>query len=234
MEEKEMPFWEHFNELRRRLILCIVVFIIITIVSFPLSPIVISRIMNDLVHDARIIVLSPQEAIIVYLNLSILLSFILSFPIVAYHLWVFIAPGLLDSEKRIILPVIVSSILLFITGIAFSYYLLLPLTIRFLINVSYSVAEPFLDLRQTISFITGIMLIFGLLFQLPLVAAVLSRLSILNHKSLKSRRNYFILIAFILSAIITDPSIFTQILVAIPIIILYEISVLAARMFERK
>jgi len=230
VKDKEMPFLEHLAELRKRLILCISVLFIITVVVFPVSPNVLNLIIHGLINsDVEVIVLSPQEAIIVYLNISILLGIMLSFPVFAYHLWAFMAPGLIERERKLFLYILISSLILFISGTLFSYFILLPLMLRFLIGISYVVATPLLDLRQTSSFVLGFMILFGLVFQLPLMAWVLTRIGILNTEALSGNRRYVILTAFIIGAITTDPSVVTQILVAIPIIILYEISIIATK-----
>jgi len=224
---------EHLQELRRRILWILFILVFFSIVSYPLTPSLLSKIKRDLLRGSSLVVLSPQEAILVYIKISLLLGFTLSLPFIIFHSWRFIAPGLVEREKRLFLCIVTSSILLFLLGAGFAYFFLLPITLRFLLEVANWTAVPMLSLERTINFILLIILISGLIFQLPLVVGILTRLSLVNYKVLSSKRRYVILLAFIISALITDPSMVTQILVAIPIIILYEISILVSKILGK-
>ena len=224
---------EHLQELRRRILWILFILVFFSIVSYPLTPSLLSKIKRDLLRGSSLVVLSPQEAILVYIKISLLLGFTLSLPFIIFHSWRFIAPGLIEREKRLFLCIVTSSILLFLLGAGFAYFFLLPITLRFLLEVANWTAVPMLSLDRTINFILLIILISGLIFQLPLVVGILTRLSLVNYKILSSKRRYVILLAFIISALITDPSMVTQILVAIPIIILYEISILVSKILGK-
>ena len=224
---------EHLQELRRRILWILFILVFFSIVSYPLTPSLLSKIKRDLLRGSSLVVLSPQEAILVYIKISLLLGFTLSLPFIIFHSWRFIAPGLVEREKRLFLCIVTSSILLFLLGAGFAYFFLLPITLRFLLEVANWTAVPMLSLDRTINFILLIILISGLIFQLPLVVGILTRLSLVNYKILSSKRRYVILLAFIISALITDPSMVTQILVAIPIIILYEISILVSKILGK-
>jgi sec-independent protein translocase protein TatC len=224
-----MPLVEHLEELRKRILYMLFSFFFASLLSYPLTPFVLKKIKSDLLKEIPFIVLSPQEAILVYLKLSFLLGFILSFPVLIFQSWKFIAPGLLKKEKRLFLWILLSTLFLFLLGAAFAYFLLLPITLNFLIKTSYMVAQPMLSLNQTFTFIILIFLTFGVIFQLPLVVGILTKLKLIDHKLLSSKRRYIILLTFIIAAIITDPSMITQILVAIPIVILYEIGLFVSK-----
>ncbi|RLI85642.1 MAG: twin-arginine translocase subunit TatC [Candidatus Altiarchaeales archaeon] len=224
---------EHLQELRRRILWILFILVFFSIVSYPLTPSLLSKIKRDLLRGSSLVVLSPQEAILVYIKISLLLGFTLSLPFIIFHSWRFIAPGLIEREKRLFLCIVTSSILLFLLGAGFAYFFLLPITLRFLLEVANWTAVPMLSLDRTINFILLIILISGLIFQLPLVVGILTRLSLVNYKILSSKRRYVILLAFIISALITDPSMVTQILVAIPIIILYEISIMVSKILGK-
>ncbi|RLI90433.1 MAG: twin-arginine translocase subunit TatC [Candidatus Altiarchaeales archaeon] len=224
---------EHLQELRRRILWILFILVFFSIVSYPLTPSLLSKIKRDLLRGSSLVVLSPQEAILVYIKISLLLGFIPSLPFIIFHSWRFIAPGLVEREKRLFLCVVTSSLLLFLLGAGFAYFFLLPITLRFLLEVANWTAVPMLSLERTINFILLIIFISGLIFQLPLVVGILTRLSLVNYKVLSSNRKYVILLAFIISALITDPSMVTQILVAIPIIILYEISILVSKILGK-
>lgn len=227
-----MSLENHLQELRRRILWIIFAIFFSSLLSYPLTPFILNKIKSDLLQGNNFVVLSPQEAIIVYIKLSFLLGFILSFPIIIFQLWSFVAPGLIKSEKKLFSWTIISSLGLFCLGASFAYFLLLPVTFRFLLGISSSVALPMLSLDQTITFLILIILSFGLIFQLPLLMGILTKLKLLNYKILSSKRKYVILLTFILAAIITDPSVITQILVAIPIIILYEIGIFTSRILS--
>jgi sec-independent protein translocase protein TatC len=225
-----MPLLEHLRELRKRLLISLSVFISASAISLPLAPFVLNRMREDLMKEVFFIVLSPQEALMVEIKVSLLMGFIRSFPVSVYQMWAFIAPGLLGKEKKILSYVLLPSIVLFLLGAGFAYYLLLPVTLSFLISVAYTVAFPLFSLNQTLNFIIPLILSFGLVFQLPLIVAVLSKLGVVNPCLLTSKRRYVILLTFLVAAVITDPSVVTQILVAIPIILLYEMSIQVSKL----
>lgn len=221
-----MPVFGHLRELRKRFLVSFFAFVFASIVSFPVVPFLLERVRADLMGNVFLIVISPQEALMVELKVSLLLGLVFSFPVLVYQFWSFVAPAFLGREKTLTLTLLISSTLLFLAGNVFAYWLLLPVTMNFLINVSYPVALPMFSLNQAFSFAITLVVLFGLIFQLPLIVAVLSRLGLVDHMVLSSRRRYVVLGAFIVAAVITDPSVFTQILVAVPIILLYEVSIL--------
>ena len=223
----------HLQELRRRILWIFFILVLFSVISYPLTPSLLSKIKHDLLEGSSLVVLSPQEAIMVYIKISLLLGFTLSFPFILFHIWRFIAPGLIERERRLFLWIVPSSLLLLLLGAGFAYFFLLPITLRFLLGVAHWTAVPMLSLERTINFILLIILISGLIFQLPLVVGILTRLGLVNYKVLSSKRRYVILLAFIISAVITDPGMVTQILVAIPIIILYEISILVSKILRK-
>ncbi len=229
----ELQLTEHLEELRKRIVVCIVSLVLTTTISLPLVPILINRIQSDLFKEVPFVFLSPQEAVLVYMKISFLFGFILSFPVLAYEFWAFMAPGLIRKEKKLLLNILFPSIFLFISGVVFAYCLLLPVTLNFLIDISNSVAEPLFSVSQTLSFILTLIVSFGLIFQLPLAIGIFTRVGILNSKILESKRKYVILAAFIFSAVITDPSVITQLLMACSIISLYEVGILASKVIKR-
>jgi len=188
----------------------------------------------DLFPDSILIVTSPQEAVMTYVYASIIMAFALTFPVFAYHLWAFLAPGLVADEKRLIAWVVLPSTLLFLAGMGFAYLILLPRALSFLIAAARPLAEPMLSMGQAFYFIGSIMAASGLLFQIPLVTAVASRLGSVGPTSLSHYRRHVILASFIVAAIITDPSPVTQVLLALPMILLYEAGIMSARLFGGK
>lgn len=226
MKQKKMPVFGHLQELRKRILLSFSVFVFASVVSLPVVPFLLRRVKEDLMAGVFLIVISPQEALMVELKASLLLGFVLSFPVLIHQFWSFTSPALMRGEKSIGLILLLSSTLLFIFGGLFAYFLLLPVTLSFLIDVSYSFALPMFSLNQAFSFVITLIVLFGIVFQLPLIVAVFSRLGLVDDKALRSQRRYVIVATFIIAALVTDPSVFTQILVAVPIVLLYEVSIL--------
>lgn len=220
----------HFEELRRRILLSVFIIVFVSVVSYPLSPLILNRIKSDLLSGISFVVLSPLEAVTVNIKVSILLSLVFSSPLLFYELWSFIGPGLSRNEKKMLLYAIMPSTLLFIAGILFAYKIILPVALYFLVQESYSVATPMFSLNETFSFIMFTLVSTGLAFQLPLIIAVLCKIGLVNHELLRSNRKYFIVIVFVFAGVITpDTTIVSQMLVALPLILLYELSILASR-----
>ncbi len=228
-----MPLQEHLKELRRRILICVSVIFLFSLVSAPLAPLIVDRIANDLLDGISFYVFSPQEATIVYLKVSAFTAIVFAFPIILWHIWAFISPGLINNERRFLFRILFISILLFLTGAIFAYYILLPVALKFLINISYMSSVPVFNLNQTLTFILLTILLFGFIFQLPLIITILTNLGLVDYKILAGNRAYVIIITLICAAIVTDPSVFTQILVAVPIIVLYEISILISKFVKK-
>lgn len=223
-------FLEHFSELRKRILLSILALVLFSILSYPFSGWVLNKIKRDIIPEHQLYIFSPLEAIVLSLKISILLGFFLSSPIFLFEFLSFIEPAMKRNEKKLLLITLFSSMLLFLLGLLFSYLLLIPITLKILIEFSLPVATPLLSLEQTFDFIISMMLIFGIVFQLPLIIGILTKLKFLNPRELISKRSYAIVLIFLIAAIITpDTSGLTQILVAIPMILIYEMSILISK-----
>ncbi|MBD3389197.1 MAG: twin-arginine translocase subunit TatC [Candidatus Altiarchaeales archaeon] len=221
---------EHLKELRRRLISVLSVFAIAAILSYPISPSLLSRAKADLLGDLDLVVLGPQEALMIYVKVSVLLGFAFTMPVLTYHVWAFISPGLLKKEKEFIAYLVLPSALLFASGLLFGYYALLPVALKFLIASAQPLATPMLSLDHTFTFIVSILLALGVIFQLPLVTAALARLGLLDSRALSRYRRHSIVVILLVSAMVTDPSVVTQLLLAVPMIILYEVGIFTSKL----
>ena len=157
-----------------------------------------------------------------------------SIPVILYQSWSFVSPGLLPGEKTQSLRLVISSTVFFVIGSAFCYFLVLPLGLKFLIGYGGDMLIPMLSIGAFIGFCVKLMLVFGVVFQLPLIVIFLHSLGLVTIKQLKDFRGYLVVSSFVISAIITPPDVFTQILLALPLIILYETSLLFIRVFKRK
>jgi sec-independent protein translocase protein TatC len=223
-------FGQHLAEARRRLIHVLVVFALAAVLSYPLAKPLLAKVKSDLLGDVELVVLGPQEALMAYLRVSVLMGFALTLPFMMYHLWVFIAPGLLKHERTLILYLVVPSIILFALGVAFGYLVLLPVALRFLLASAVGLATPMLSLGTTFSFITSILLTLGVIFQLPLVTAALTKLGVVDHQMLARYRRHAIVLVFLAAALLTDPSVITQLILAAPMVLLYELGIVTSRL----
>jgi sec-independent protein translocase protein TatC len=177
------------------------------------------------------IMIGPQEALMAYVNVSILIAFALTLPVITYHMWAFIAPGLLKKEKMMLAYLVIPSVALFVIGVSFGYFILLPIILRFLIASAVPLAIPMLSLESTFSFIVTILLALGLVFQLPLITAALTKLGVIRPKTLTGNRRHAIVLLFLAAGIITpDPTVVPQIILAVPLILLYEIGILTSKL----
>jgi len=224
-------FTEHLAELRRRQIIVLAVFTLTTVLSYPLSKPILSKVKSDLLADTPLVILAPQEALMAYVRVSMLVGFGLTLPVLTYHLWAFIAPGLLQRERRLLLYLVLPSALMFALGVLFGYFVLLPVTLRLMLSSAAPLATPMLSLGTTFSFITSILLALGVTFQLPLATAALTKLGVLDAPALSRHRRHAIVLLLLAAAIVTpDPSVIPQLILAVPMILLYELGILTSKL----
>lgn len=227
MAEKDLTFIGHLEELRRRIIICLVAFLVAVSVSFPLS----EKLLKFLKLPAaglidKLAYFSPTEAFMSYFRIAMAAGLILCLPLILYHVWMFISPAMDKAFRRHAAAFILFSFLSFIAGCAFAYFLLLPAALKFLLSFGKGELEPVISIGKYISFALAIILCAGLVFEMPVISFILSRVGIINHKLLRRRFKYAILIIFILAAVITPtPDVFNMTLLAVPMLLLYEISI---------
>jgi len=227
----EMPFLDHLEELRRRLIKCIGSVILFTFVAFPFINIVLDFLTypNDtLENPAEMIFLKPTGMLIVRLQIAITMGVIASIPVLFYQFWSFIAPGLLEKEKKYFLPGLFFTTFCFLGGIAFSYFILIPIVLPFLFSMGTETINPKININDYLGFILRIIILSGIIFELPVLSFFISRIGILTPSFLKKYRRYSIIVVLIISALITPPDPISQLLMAGPLVILYEISILVS------
>ncbi|MFQ5455055.1 MAG: twin-arginine translocase subunit TatC [Nitrospirota bacterium] len=227
-QDIKMPFIDHLNELRQRLIKIIIVLAAISLLVFPISKKIIDFIILPLNSD--IIFLSPTEALWNNIKIAMITGLFISLPFIFYHIWAFISPALFKKERRLIFFFTLSSIILFLLGVTFFWFALLPIVLNFLLSYQTVSLRPMISLGLYIDFIVRFILIFGFIFELPLFITIISSAGIVNPHILSRFRKYFILIAFVFSAILTPTvDIINQSLVAIPLILLYEVGIICSR-----
>ncbi len=247
MAEKEnsgsdvtMSILEHLEELRSRLIKILIAagigFGIGYYFSETLFGYLTRPLTNVLPKGTSLIFTSITEAFFTYLKVGLLAGVFIASPFILYQIWAFISPGLYKKERRALIPVTFVSVILFIAGAAFGYFVVFPFGFKFLIsNYTTEMIKPMPTMREYFSLVTWMLLAFGAIFELPVVIYLLSRFGIVSHKGLRKFRRYAILGAFILGAILTPtPDIFNQAMMAGPLIVLYEISIWVAYFFGKK
>lgn len=232
--EKEMSFFDHLQELRNRAIVVILAVVISSAALFPFMPHLIEMLRQELI-EVPLHVFSPMEAIFVTFKASIYAGVVISSPVIIYEVWAFVSPGLTKKERKMVITALIPTVLLFLAGAAFAYFVILPVTLKFFFSFSYKMSTPLFGLDQTLSFVFSMLFIFGVVFQFPLVIAVLARLGVVTHEFLATKRKYAFIVIFVVAGIITpDPTVVSQTIVGVPLYVLYEISIWVARFLEKK
>ncbi|SPQ00165.1 Sec-independent protein translocase protein TatC [Candidatus Sulfobium mesophilum] len=252
MEDSKMPLTEHLTELRKRILVSLmalfVVFVgvfnysekIFDVVTFPLRAELKVSVYSphfQIVKKtaAPLVFLAPAEAFWMHLKVSLVAALILSLPVIFYQLWRFISPGLLANERKYVLPFVFLATTLFVIGASFCFIIVLPFAITFLLGYKTQNMTPMLSVGSYVDFCLKFVLAFGAIFELPLAIIFLTRLGIVTPAMLAKNRKFAVLFAFIAGAILTPtPDAFNQTLMAVPIIILYEIGILLSRLLYRK
>jgi sec-independent protein translocase protein TatC len=238
MSDLQMPFTAHLAELRKRLIACFIAigcgFAAAYAFSARLFEWLVQPLIGVLAPGDKLVFTALPEAFFIYLKTSLIAGIILASPVIFYELWMFVAPGLYQKEKKFVLPFILISSLLFIGGALFGYYVVFPVGFRFLVGFSTENIRALPSLQLYLTFCLKLLLGFGLVFELPVLAFFLGRAGILNAKMMGKNRKIAILIIFIVAAVLTPPDIVSQILLAVPLYLLYEGSILIVRITGKK
>jgi sec-independent protein translocase protein TatC len=245
-DEKKMPLLEHLIELRRRLLYSVVAFILAFLFCFYFAKDMFNFLAEPLAsyfHEAagrRFIYTDLTEPFFTNVKLAAFGALCVSFPIVAGQIWAFVAPGLYKNERRAFLPFLVATPFMFMVGAAFFYYVLLPYAIKFFAGFEQPAGPDVLPVQmenkvgEYIGFVMTLIFAFGLCFELPVLLSLLARVGLVTSAGLKSKRRYAIVIVFLVAAVVTPPDVFSQVSLALPILALYEISIILARMIEKK
>ena len=242
-DETSMNFLDHLKELRQKLIYSIIFFILSFIVSFYFSQSIfefLAKPLTSILQDGNgLIYTALQEAFLTNVKVAFFTAAFISFPFLSFQIWSFISPGLLKKEKKISLPSLIAVPFLFLLGAAVVYYLISPIAWKFFLSFQTSQADSInitlqAKMNEYLSLMMTFIFAFGLAFQLPVVLLLLVRVGVLTIQQLVSFRKYAIVLAFIFAAIITPPDPFSQISLALPVIILYEVSILISRFLSKK
>ncbi len=236
-EDKKLPFKEHLRELRQRIIISLLAtgffFILSYIFSVYIIEFLLRPLLNVLPKGEGTIFLGPTEGFFIYIKVSLIFGIFIAAPIIIWEAWAFIAPGLYEKERKYILPFLIFLPFLFILGALIGYLFILPIILRFFIGFSDEFIKPLLSINNYLTFSAKFLAIMGIIFEIPIVSIFLTKIGIIDPVKLSKNRKYAILIIFIISAIVTPPDIASQIIMSIPFIIIYEISIVLSRIFRR-
>lgn len=231
----EQPFVEHLMELRDRLIKAMLAVLIAAAVLFfypgpgALYDLLAAPLVAHLPHGATLIATSVISPFMVPLKILLMAAFLLALPVVLWQLWAFVAPGLYAHEKRLVLPLVISSTVLFFVGVAFCYFFVFGKVFSFIQSFAPKSITAAPDIEAYLSFVLSMFLAFGLAFEVPIAVVVLAHLGVVEVDKLKSFRGYFVVLAFVVAAIVTPPDVVSQLALAIPMCLLYEAGIWAAR-----
>lgn len=235
----EQPFVSHLIELRDRLIRAVIAigiaFVALAIYPSPsgLYDLLAMPLVEHLPKGATLIATNPISPFMVPIKVTMLAAFMLALPVVLYQIWAFVAPGLYLHEKRLVMPLIVSSTLLFFAGVAFCYFFVFGKVFTFIQSFAPKSITAAPDIEAYLSFVLNMFLAFGAAFEVPVVLVILARMGLVSIQKLRDFRSYFIVIAFIIAAVVTPPDVVSQLALAIPMCLLYEVGIWAAQIFVR-
>lgn len=225
-QQTAQPLIEHLLELRRRLMWTIGGLLLCFLALMPfaqqLYTFVAQPLMATLPAGTSMIATDVIAPFFVPVKVTLMAAFLLSLPHTLYQVWAFIAPALYQNEKRLVMPLVLSSVLLFFAGMAFAYFLVFPLVFKFLAGVTLVGVNMATDIDKYLSFILGMFVAFGATFEVPVVVVLLNRMGVVSLAQLRLARPYVIVGAFVLAAVITPPDVISQVLLAVPLIVLYE------------
>ena len=236
----EQPFVAHLIELRDRLVRSLIaVGVVFAVLSYFPGPaalydLLAKPLVEQLPAGSHLIATNVISPFLVPLKITLLASFLIALPYVLYQVWAFVAPGLYSHEKRLVAPLVVSSTLLFLGGVAFSYFIVFKRVFHFIQAFAPKSVSVAPDIEEYLGFVLTMFLAFGATFEVPIVVVVLARMGVVSVEALKNFRGYFVVIAFIISAVITPPDMVSMLSLAIPMCVLYEVGLWVAALTGKK
>lgn len=239
VEEDKLPFTEHLSELRDRLIRCFIAVGVGFLVSYffkeKLFDILNAPLVKVMGVETKMIFTGLPEAFFTYMKLAFISGIVLATPVLFYEFWMFISPGLYRTEKKFLIPAIMLSMIFFIIGSSFGYFIVFPYGFKFLLGFASANIMAMPSMKEYLAFSSKMLVAFGFVFELPLVLTLMARMGLVTVEFLKKNRKYAILIIFIVAALVTPgPDVISQLMMALPLMVLYEMSILGARVFGKK
>ena len=237
-EEEKIPFTSHLEELRSRLIKIFIAIGIGFAASYGFKESLFEILVRPLVRvmeaGDHLIFTGLPEAFFTYLKVSLLSGIMLASPVILYQFWMFVAPGLYRNERRLMGPIVLLSSFFFIAGALFGYFVVFPWGFKFFLGFATESIRPLPSMKEYLAFSAKLLLAFGLVFELPMVLTFMARLGIVSVDFLKRNRKYALLLFFAGAAILTPPDVVTQVMMALPLMVMYELSIIGARIFGKK
>jgi sec-independent protein translocase protein TatC len=238
-EGTEETFISHLVELRDRIIRAgisvIVVFLGLVYWAPDIFKLLARPLMMNLPKDGKLIVTDVTGSFFVPMKVTMMVALVIALPVVLYQIWAFVAPGLYQHEKKLVVPLVGSSYILFLCGMAFAYFVVFPTIFRVMAHYNAPLGAAMnTDIDNYLSFVLTMFIAFGVTFEVPIVVVLLVRMGILTVKKLRQIRPYVIVGAFVVSAVVTPPDVFSQLILAVPLIVLYEAGIIAARLIVGK
>ena len=222
-KNKYLPFLEHLEELRGRIIRSLAAVVVCALLAYNFSSAVLKFLIQPV---GQLVFTSPAEAFLATIQVTIFLALLLAFPFLGYEIWAFAAGALTQSERRYVFIFAPFSLILFLAGVTFGYLVIVPISLKFLLSFSSPALIPMITVSHYISFVGNFVLAFGIVFELPLIVVFLAVIGVASPEFLRQKRKYAIVLIFIVSAVLTPPDWMSQLLMAVPLVILYEIGIL--------
>jgi sec-independent protein translocase protein TatC len=238
-EEDKIPFTEHLEELRSRLIVCFVAVGIGFVAAYGFKEHIFEILTAPLIEvlgesGSTMVFTGLAEAFFTYLKVALLTGLMLASPVIIYEFWMFVSPGLYKHERRLLIPIVLLSTIFFVGGALFCYFLVFPYCFQFFLGFANENIKALPSMKEYLALSAKLLLAFGLVFELPLVITFMAKLGLVTVPFLRKNRKYAVLIFFAGAAMITPPDVVTQIMMAIPLMALYELSIFGAMVFGKK
>ncbi len=235
---EKMTFTEHLEELRYRLIRILIAVAIGFVISYFFSKqifyFVSLPLLEVLPKENNLIFTALPEAFFTYLKISFFTGIIVASPYIFYQIWKFVSPGLYPHEKKYVAPFVIISTIFFVTGILFAYFVVFPYGFKFFLSFQNEYIKALPTMKQYLSFTLKLLFAFGVIFELPVFMYFLAKIGVVNSILLTKNRRYVLVLIFVVAAILTPPDVFTQFLMAVPLILLYEISIFVVKYVEKR
>jgi sec-independent protein translocase protein TatC len=229
----EDTFLSHLIELRSRLMRALIAVLVVFLCLFPWAKDLYTLLANPLLaalpRGGQMIATDVVGVFVVPMKVAFLVAFLISLPYVLYQVWAFVAPGLYVHERKLVLPLVIASYALFFVGMSFAYFIVFPTVFRFMAAIAPDGVAWMTDIEKYLSFVLTTFMAFGITFELPVIVIVLVRAGVVSIEQLKQARPYVVVGAFVIGAIFTPPDVLSQIMLAVPLCLLYELGILLAR-----
>jgi len=236
--DDKQPFMSHLEELRKRLVACAIAvgvgFVAAYFFKERLFELLVMPLKRVLPEGDKLIFTNLPEMFFTYLKVAFVAGLLAAMPFIFYEIWMFVAPGLYQKEKKFLIPFVASSSILFVGGALFGYFVVFPFGFKFFMSFANDYIKPLPSVKQYFAFSTKLLLAFGLVFELPVATFFLAKMGLVTSDFLKKQRKFAILLIFVGAAILTPPDVITQIMMAGPLLVLYEISIWVAKLAGKK